>query len=226
MTQLTELHEDTCYGLSNLRTLYLYQNELTVLNKDIFDGISCMRSLIISQHDVNALDKDLFDCLHNLHELNVRHNAVGTLHDDAFDGLDSLTALYLDENKLSSLPDGLFSGLDSLEVATFTKNHSDRFPLSVEPQLKDCGMVVRIDQSAAVPLTGRLSAQDGTLSTDTVTIPGGSIENGGANVTPSGTDDVTVSVESALFSSAAWTGPWRLLACGLPEGEWSSPSGT
>ena len=215
---LSSLPEDVFDGLSNLKSLYLKDNNLTTLPENIFDGLSTLESLYLEDNNLTSLPEDVFDDLSNLELLSLRDNNLTSLPGGVFDGLAELKHLNLFYNKMTALPVGMFEGLSKLETLDLTRtpvtghglsratNHV--FTVNLVQQGSD-QFVVQIAQGAPLNTNITLSAEEGTLSADTVTIAAGSTSSAAVSVSAADARraQVTVSVASARFDG--WTEPYE-----------------
>ena len=227
---LTELPDGVFDGLTSLERLYLNGNALTELPDGVFDNLSSLESLGLDGNTLTELPDGVFDNLSNLERLSLEGNALTELPDGVFDGLSSLEWLDLYRNALTELPDGVFGGLSSLEMLFLCCNDLTELPdglfdglselhtlyLDANPgspftftaeleQRGDYAFVVKMAEGAPFDVEVTLSAQDGTLSSTTVTIEGGSIRSAPVIVTPGGSPQawVTVNVATASFPGTA-----------------------
>ena len=118
-------------GLSNLKHLYLMNNDLTTLPEDVFDGLDGLESLWLSSSDIEVLPADVFDGLGNLQALYLHNNQIGSLPENVFEGLVNLQALFLDNNQIESLPPDVFDGLGNLHTLYLHRNLLSTLPEDV-----------------------------------------------------------------------------------------------
>ena len=220
---LTSLPKDIFDGLTKLEKLELSNNDLTTLPEGIFDGLTSMWKVKLGFNDLSSLPEDVFDGLSSLRELWLYYNELSTLPARLFDGLSSLTNLFLDGNDVSSLPDdvfdgipnvdrlqvdgnelsslpaGVFDGLTELDWLEMQENPGSPFTFTAELESTDDGVVVKVSEGAPFNMAVTLSAQGATLSSTTVTVAAGSTTSEAVTVTPTGTSDATVSVDSVTF---------------------------
>ena len=226
--ELTSLDEDIFDGLTGLEELKLSGNELTNLDEDIFDGLTSLEILALGDNKFNTLPANLFADLAQLKSLSITNSELQTLPVGAFNGLQAVEHINLAVNHLRSMPAGLFEGITKLrylgmqqlqistpvEPPTWAGEHGldpDMFAIrtgdetlifEVQPELvRGDQIVARIIQGAPFDVVVTLSAEGGTLSTDQVTIPAGSINSAPITVTPVSADEgqVTVTITSAIF---------------------------
>ena len=232
INSIDTLPEGIFDGLASLHTLLLIYSGLDSLSEDVFKDLSSLQYLRLNGNDLTALPRDIFDGL-NVIELNLQYNDLSTLPSDVFEGLDDLSVLGLDNNELDSLPDGLFEGLTSLNRLEIMKNPGSPFTFTAE--LVEKGnhiLAVKVAPGTPYDMEVELSVENGSLSTETVTISGASTESSTIVVTPTGPYRdvtgapllVTVSVDSAEFLEG-WGPPSispelaeRLLFVGIQAG--------
>ena len=108
--------------LSNLRALYLVENELGALDPGVFDGLRSLRFLDLSYSLVDRLFPGTFRGLQSLERLNLHFSMLERLSPGTFEGLPSLERLYLSYNMLERLSPGTFQGLQSLDSLYLHRN--------------------------------------------------------------------------------------------------------
>ena len=213
--ELSTLPEEVFDGLSKLELLFLDDNQITALPEGVFDGLGNLQWLFLNKNEIAGLPADVFDGPGNLLALALYDNQISALPDGVFDGLGNLRTLYLSFNQMSDLPPGAFEGIDGLAHLDMTHNPGSPFTFAAELEQKDGGFVVKVAQGAPFHMSVRLSADGGTLSTDTATVAAGSLESEVVTATASEPDQpqVTVNVESVKFlGSAEWAADlaWHL----------------
>ena len=108
--------------------------------------------------------------------------------------------LYLFSNKLSELPDRIFYGLAILDVLNIDENTGSPFTFTVELERPDENTVgLKVAQATPFDMEVTLSAEGGSLSSATVTIPAGNVSSEQITVSPDGAEPVAISVVSAAF---------------------------
>ena len=184
-------------GMAGLDVLYLDSNSLTSVPVGALSGLSTLRELYLHHNSLTTLSSDVFDGVTSLEKLQLSHNNLTSLPADVFDDVRFLSRLNLNRNSLSSLPAGIFDGVSLLELQ-LTNNPGAPFTLTADLQLTDDGgVVVNVAEGAPFVMAVALSAVGGTLSSTHVTVDAGSTTSSSVTVTPSGTEDVVVSVDSA-----------------------------
>ena len=202
---LSSLPEEVFDGLSKLELLHLSGNKITALPADVFDGLGNLQLLLLHENQITGLPADVFNGLESLHTLTLYQNKISALPEGVFDGLGSLQTLDLSDNQISTLPAGAFEGIDGLYSLHLSDNPGAPFTFAAELEQKDSGFVVKVAQGAPFHVSVRLSADGGTLSTDTATVAAGSLESEIFTVTANEPDQpqVAVTVESAKFLGSA-----------------------
>ena len=200
---LSELPEGVFDGLSSLAILTMQGNDLSELPDGVFDDLTNLDALALYDNDLAALPDGVFDELTKLRTLAISDNKLTALPGDVFTELAGLTHLVASNNKLTSLPDGIFSGMPKLQTVSLSGNPGGPFTLRADLEQEDAGgVVVKVAEGAPFTMTVTLSAEGGTLSATTVVIGGGDTESASVTVTPSGSEAVTVSVDSVAFPDA------------------------
>ena len=201
--KITSLKSGDFEGLSGMTELELADNSLSELPEGVFDGLSRLEILLMQGNDLSSLPDGVFDDLTNLDALALYDNDLAALPDGVFDELTKLRTLAISDNKLTALPDGIFSGMSKLQTVSLSGNPGAPFTLRADLEQEDAGgVVVKVAEGAPFAMTVTLSAEGGTLSATTVVIGGGDTKSASVTVTPSGSEAVTVSVDSVAFPDA------------------------
>ena len=198
--ELSELLDGIFDNLSQLHSLHLNGNELSELPDGIFDNLTELRTLSVDYNELSELPDSVFDNLSELWGLSLIGNELSELPDGIFDNLANLKQLYLFSNKLSELPDRIFYGLASLDVLNIDENTGSPFTFRVELERPDENTIaLKVAQATPFDMEVTLSAEGGSLSSATVTIPAGNVSSEQITVSPNGAEPVTISVVSAAF---------------------------
>ena len=162
--------------LRALEELYLSGNLLAELPDGVFDGSLELRDLDLSINEISDLRQGVLGGLGDLQRLSLAGNDLQSLPEDVFADLGSLAELDLSGNELEDLPAGLFEGLSGLTALDAGDNPGAPFTLTAELERHgDDTVVVRIAEGATpFALKIELSALNGDLSAETVTIASGS----------------------------------------------------
>lgn len=124
------LQVDMFRGLSNLEELELGFNGLESIEEDVFQEVPKLTYLFLGYNDLSTLPGGVFRGLTNLDELVMLNNNFRTLSSDTFDELTSLTELTLANNDLISLPDDIFYGTTNLYELRLSGNSLYCLPIS------------------------------------------------------------------------------------------------
>ena len=198
--ELSELPEGIFDGLTELQYLHLNGNELSELPDGVFDNLTELRTVSVDYNELSELPDGVFDNLTELWALSLIGNELSELPDGIFDNLANLKQLYLFSNKLSELPDRIFFGLASMNILYIDENTGSPFTLAAEPERTDENTIaLKVAQATPFDMEVTLSAEGGTLSSATVTIPAGNVSSAPVTVSPDGDSPVTISVVSAAF---------------------------
>ena len=197
---LSELPDGVFDNLANLEYLYLDHNDLSELPGGVFDNLANLYVLYLANNDLSELPDGVFGNLANLEYLYLDHNDLSELPGGVFDNLANLYVLYLANNDLSELPNDLFEGLSNLHRLELQDNPGAPFTFTAElAQDGEDAVAVEIGWALPFSMLVTLSAQGGTLSTDTVTVFAGTSRSEGIQGTPDADEPVTVTVVSAVF---------------------------
>ena len=167
----------------------------------MFDRNLELRGLDLSINEISELPEGVFGGLGDLQRLSLAGNDLKSLPEDVFADLVSLAELDLSGNKLKGLPAGLFEGLSGLTDLDAGDNPGAPFTFTAEMERRgDDTVVVRLAEGATpFDLKVELSALNGDLSAETVTITSGSSYSGVIDVRAHGLHPVTVEIDSADF---------------------------
>ena len=223
---LTELPDGVFDGQGEeLSLLDLSANGLETLPEGVLGNLAGLVSLSLSGNGLAHLPAGLFDDLVELEELDLSANSIDDLPDGVFGGLGDLQRLSLAGNDLKSLPEGVFADLGSLGELDLSGNELEDLPVGVFKGLSgltdlDAGdnpgapftftaelerrgddtVMVRLAEGATpFDLQIELSARNGDLSAETVTIASASSYSDVIDVRPHGRHPVTVEIDSAEF---------------------------
>ena len=187
--------------LRAVEEIYLSGNLLTELPAGLFDDLASLKELDLSANSINELPEEVFGGLGDLQSLSIAGNDLKSLPEDVFADLESLGELDLSGNKLKDLPVGVFEGLSGLTDLDAGDNPGTPFTFTAELERRgDDTVVVRLAEGATpFALKAVLSARNGDLSAETVTIASGSSYSDVIDVRAHGHLPVTVEIDSADF---------------------------
>ena len=199
---IDELPDGTFAGqTANLSVLDLSANRLERLSDGVLGNLDALVSLSLAGNGLSGLPAGLFDDLASLEVLDLSANSINELPEDVFADLGSLAELDLSGNKLKDLPVGLFEGLSGLTDLDAGDNPGAPFTFTAELERRgDDTVMVRLAEGATpFDLQIELSARNGDLSAETVTIASGSSYSDVIEVRAHGHLPVTVEIDSAGF---------------------------
>ena len=199
---LNELPEGTFDGqTANLSVLDLSANGLETLPEGVLRNLDALVSLSLAGNGLSDLPAGLFDDLAKLEELDLSANSIDELPESVFADLGSLGELDLSGNELKDLPAGVFEGLSGLTDLDASDNPGAPFTFTAELERRgDDTVMVRLAEGATpFDLQVELSARNGDLSAETVTIASGSSYSDVIDVRPHGRHPVTVEIDSTAF---------------------------
>ena len=187
--------------LVELEELDLSANLIDELPDGVFDGGLEMRDLDLSANSIDDLPEGVFGGLGNLQRLSLAGNDLKSLPKDVFADLGSLGELDLSGNEFKDLPVDVFEGLSGLTYLDAGDNPGAPFTFTAELERRgDDTVMVRLAEGATpFDLKIVLSARNGDLSAETVTIASGSSYSDVIDVRPHGHHPVTVEIDSADF---------------------------
>ena len=199
---LNELPEGTFDGqTANLSVLDLSANGLETLPEGVLRNLDALVSLSLAGNGLSDLPAGLFDDLAKLEELDLSANSIDELPESVFADLGSLGELDLSGNELKDLPVGVFEGLSGLTDLDAGDNPGAPFAFTAELERRgDDTVMVRLAEGATpFDLKIELSARNGDLSAETVTIASGISHSDVIDVRAHGHHPVTVEIDSAAF---------------------------
>ncbi len=198
---LETLPEGVLRNLAGLVSLSLSGNGLSDLPAGLFDDLVELEELDLSANSIDELPDGVFGGLGNLQRLSLAGNDLKSLPEDVFAGLGSLGELDLSGNELEDLPAGVFEGLSGLTALDAGDNPGAPFTFTAELERQgDDTVVVRIAEGATpFDLKIELSALNGDLFTETVTIAAGGSYSDVVEVRAHGHHPVTVEIDSVAF---------------------------
>ena len=198
---LSDLPSGLFDDLARLEVLDLSANSINELPDGVFDRNLELRGLDLSINEISGLPEGVFGGLGDLQRLSLAGNDLKSLPEDMFADLGSLAELDVSGNKLKDLPVGLFEGLSVLTTLDAGDNLGAPFTFTAELERRgDDTVVVRLAEGATpFDLKVELSARNGDLSAETVTIASGSSYSDVIDVRPHGHHPVTVEIDSAAF---------------------------
>ena len=202
---LETLPEGVLRNLAGLVSLSLSGNGLSDLPAGLFDDLVELEELDLSANSIDELPDGVFGGLGNLQRLSLAGNDLKSLPEDVFADLGSLGELDLSGNELKDLPVGVFEGQAGLTALDAGDNPGAPFTFTAELERQgDDTVVVRIAEGATpFDLKIELSALNGDLFTETVTIAAGGSYSDVVEVRAHGHHPVTVEIDSAAFLLAA-----------------------
>ena len=199
---LTELPDGTFDGqTAKLSVLDLSGNRLELMPDGMLGNLAGLASLSLAGNGLARVPASLFDDLGELEKLDLSANSMDQLPDGVFDGNLELRDLDLSGNELEDLPAGVFEGLSGLTELDAGDNPGAPFTFTAELERRGNDMVVVRLAEGATPfdLKIELSARNGELSADTVTIAAGGSDSDAVEVRPHGDHPVAVEIDSVAF---------------------------
>ena len=199
--RLERLPDGVLGNLDALVSLSLTDNGLSDLPAGLFDDLARLEVLDLSANSIDDLPEEVFGGLADLQRLSLAGNDLKSLPESVFADLGSLGELDLSGNKLKDLPVGVFEGLSGLTALDAGDNPGSPFTFTAELERRgDDTVMVRFAEGATpFDLKIELSARNGDLSAETVTIASGSSYSDVIDVRADGHLPVTIEIDSADF---------------------------
>ncbi len=198
---LETLPDGVLGNLDALVSLSLAGNGLSDLPAGLFDDLASLEELDLSANSIDDLPEEVFGGLGDLQSLSLTGNDLKSLPESVFADLGSLGELDLSGNELKNLPVGVFEGLSGLTDLDAGDNPGSPFTFTAELERRgDDTVMVRLAEGATpFDLKIELSARNGDLSAETVTIASGSSYSDVVEVRAHGHHPVTVEIDSVAF---------------------------
>ena len=166
--------------------LHLANNQLSELPAGLFAGLPALRVLNLSGNAFSELPSDAFAGLSGLRWLHLQGNSLAALPEHLFKDMEQLRSLHLHGNRLAALPADIFAGLAALEEMQLQDNPGAPFVLGVEAKRMDAApaaagpaqLALTVNEGAPFPISAKLSATGGVLSTAEVLLAKGQTSSG------------------------------------------------
>ena len=203
---LETLREGVLRNLAGLVSLSLAGNGLVHVPAGLFDDLVELEELDLSANSMDELPDGVFDGNLELRDLDLSINEISELPEGVFADLGNLAELDLSGNKLKDLPAGVFEGLSGLTDLDAGDNPGAPFTFTAELERRgDDTVVVRLAEGATpFGMTIELSALNGDLAAETVTIASGSSYSDVVEVRARREHHpVTVEIDSVAFLAPA-----------------------
>ncbi len=95
--------------LDQILVLKLTNKGIQSLKRGDFSGLTNLKELWLDNNQIKLLQKEVFTYMPNLRSLVLTNNLISEVQPWAFAGLRSLTHLHLNGNQINTLPQGLFT---------------------------------------------------------------------------------------------------------------------
>ena len=163
------------------------------------------QSLVLGNMEIDQLQPGDFDGLARMRILDLSGNRLQSLPVGLVSGLGNLVTLRLDGNRLEALPDRFFYRVSSLTELQLQDNPGAPFVLTLELARADAAVeapgpatvVASVSEGAPFSMRAALSASNGELSADYVTVQPGTMEAAPVTVTRTGEGAVRVALDAA-----------------------------
>jgi len=118
--------------LTDVRSLWFYENKITLLKKDSFVSLAELNSLYVIACGLRTIELRAFNGLTKLTRLFIIYNEISEIIPDIFENMNSLEYLGLRSNRLEYLNSDVFSGMVNLVYIDLSLNnlqylHPDTF---------------------------------------------------------------------------------------------------
>lgn len=139
---LFTLPEGLFSGLTNLKTLAIFDTSLINVPDNIFSELSNLIHLELSVNFISKLPK--LNGLTNIRFIYIIGNEIKTIPEDALEGLTRLKRLTISNTKLSSIPETLFRTNNELNSVILAQNKIKEIPADL---ITHCSQLVVLDVS-------------------------------------------------------------------------------
>lgn len=185
-------------------SLALANKAIDALRSRDFAYLPGMRNLDLSGNRLQTLPSGLVSGLEDLVSLRLDGNSLTELSSGALANLYGLRQLRLDSNRLDALPDGLFHRVPSLTELQLHDNPGAPFVLTLELARTDASVeapgpatvVATVAKGAPFAMRARVTASNGELSADSMTVLPGTTTAVPVTVTSSGEGAVRVTLDA------------------------------
>ena len=219
-------------GLTSIEVLDLSDNSISFMPSHIFDDMAELREVNLSGNSMARLSPDPFhknlkletvdassNVISELQEgiflnnsalisVDLSNNSISYLSGTEFTNSPNIQKINLENNSLPGLNVGMFEGISNLLELKLAGNPGAPFTFDLRAfDLGDNAIEVLIGGGPTpFGVTASLSATNGSLSTDSVSIPAGNSASAVITVTHDGDQAATVTVSNTAFTSGARTG--------------------
>ena len=219
-------------GLSGVTALDLSGNDIDFLPSHVFDDLSALKEIDLSGNGMTTLPPDPFHHNHDLEvmdasdndmtwlqegiflnnaaliSVDLSDNSISHLSGTEFTNSPNIQKINLENNSLPGLNVGMFEGISNLSELKLAGNAGAPFTFDVRAfDLGDNAIEVLIGGGPApFGVTASLSATNGNLSADSVSIPAGTSASAVLTVTRDGDHPATGTVSNAAFTNGTRTG--------------------
>ena len=128
---ITRLRAGDFLELTELKSLWLYNNRLTELPAGVFSGLEELRQVHLHSNRIRLLPEGLLSGLSRLEEFVIHDNELIRVPPDLFAGLERLKKVWITRNELTELPAGLVSDAGDLEELHLWGNRLRMLPRDI-----------------------------------------------------------------------------------------------
>jgi Leucine-rich repeat (LRR) protein len=112
---LKTIEHESFRNLSNLKKLFLHENNLSKIFSKTLIGLFNLIELNLSKCEIESIEDNSFVHLNNLEILNLSFNCFHSISKNTFNGLNKLKCLCLDSCGIKSIEDNSFLNLNNLQ---------------------------------------------------------------------------------------------------------------
>ena len=189
--------------LAERSSLILADQGVDSLQSLDFLGMPGLETLAINDNNLQTLPTGLFLGLENLLDLRLDGNALTELDADVFGDLFALQRLRLEGNLLAELPDAVFHRVPHLVELQLQDNPGSPFVLTMELERRDgantaqgpATVAATVAHGAPFAMRAGLSAPNGELAHDALTVSPGATFSPSTTVTQTGDGKVRVMLD-------------------------------
>ena len=194
--------------LAELREINLSSNSMAYLSPNPFHKNLKLETVDASSNVISELQEGIFLNNSTLISVNLSNNSISHLSGTEFTNSPDIQKINLENNSLPGLNMDTFKGVNQLSELKLAGNPGAPFIFDVQPfEVGENAVEVLIGGGhAPFDVTASISATNGRLSADSVSIPTGIGASAVLTVTHDGDEAATITVSNAAFTDGTRTG--------------------
>lgn len=133
-TDLLHVSSEVLKGLTNIKRLYLGNNQITQVTPDAFEKLTNLQILFLNKNDISHLSDDSFNQLIHLRKISLSFNSLTEISENLFSENSQLSEIYLRGNQLQIIASSAF---ERTSLHTLDVRENNCVNLSTFPDIKD-----------------------------------------------------------------------------------------